>query len=235
MQYILRGILSAGMAGLLCAATAWADSEQQPGFTDFYADQDDDGLIRVQFTQRGFEKGAKVRVRMWGRDDNGDGILYSMSGFLAMILPGPMTMGPGNEFIRVEAEFINFFGIPRFKQVWDERETPILQEPGPGTTMFFGFSYNLDGGMIGDDPNEGVSFSPLAPSVTYTMGELFQTILGPGFTELFSCGQEGSVCAAVTQLNAIPEPPGFELVNEAYSNDQIYVRPIKKSLPPVSD
>ena len=140
MQYIKRTILSAALASLLGAGTAQADPGEQSRAAGARPNTGMDGLIGLRFTQRGFDGNSKIRVKMWGEDRNGDGVLYSMSGFLAWILPGPMAMGPGNELIRVEAEFIDFFGIPRFKQVWDERTTPILQMPGPDPTMFFGFS-----------------------------------------------------------------------------------------------
>lgn len=197
------------------------------------ADDDDGGLIALEFVQHGFDGGGKIKVRFWGRDLNGDGVLYSMSGFLANNLPlfDPASNGAplpvGNEFIRVEITFIDFFGIPRFKQVFDERETPIDLTPAFSPTAFFGFVYNLDGGKLGDDPNEGFSFAPLAPSVSYSMGELFKNLLFEPAPKLMTCGQGGqTVCAAVQQFALGDFAP--IVVNEAFSNKRIKVRKMKK-------
>jgi len=186
------------------------------------------GLIALEFTHHGFDDG-EIKVRIWGRDLNGDGVLYSMSGFLATNLPlfDPASNGAplpvGNEFIRVEVTFEDFFGIPRFTQVFDERETPIDLTPAFGPTAFFGFVYNLDGGAPGDDPNEGFSFAPLAPSITYSMGALFKDLLFEPAPRLGTCGQgDGTVCAAVQQFAIGAFGP--IVINEAFSGKRIKLR-----------
>ena len=192
----------------------------------------DDGVIEREFVQRGFDGGGTVTVRFWGRDTNGDGRLYSMSGFMATLLPlfDPDSDGTpwpvGNEFIRVEMTYRDFFGIPCFEQVFDERETPIDQTPAFGPTAFYGFAYNLDGGKLSDDPDEGFSFGPLAPSIAYTQGELFEYLLGPGFPLLTTCGPDGdAVCASVLQF--VIGDMGPEVVNDAYTNRKVNVKKFK--------
>ncbi len=210
-------LFAAAMLAILAAGPAAAD------------DLDGEDVIAGQFIQRGFDGHGKVKVRFWGRDLDGDGRLYSMSGFLATNLPffDPSSDGTpwpvGNEFIRVEVTFCDFFGLPKFQQVFDERETPIDQTPNFGPTAFYGFAYNLDRGRIGDDADEGISLSPLAPSVAYVTGELFRYLLGPASPELRTC-KPGSdtVCAGVQQLNLTPT--GIDVVNEAYSNRRINVK-----------
>ncbi len=196
----------------------------------------DDGLISLQFKQQNFNNGESIRVRIWGRDDNQDGVLYSMSGFLAFFLPTleqPTPGAPldvGNELIRIEVEFRNFLGIPIFKQVFDERSTPLDQTPNFGPTAFFGFSYNLDGDFFGDDANEGISLGPLAPSVAYTVGPVFRFLLNPGSPLLSACGLGGdTTCSAISALGFNQD--GLSTLWESYSNTPIQVRKSNTALP----
>ena len=221
MSFELRSklVTTAALAALVCT----------PAMAKSF---DDDDVIEREFVQRGFDGGGTVTVRFWGRDTNGDGRLYSMSGFLAGFLPflDPNSDGTplpvGNEFIRVELTLRDFFGIPCFEQVFDERETPIDQTPAFGPTAFYAFAYNLDGGKLSDEPDEGFSFGPLAPSIAYSQGQLFEYLLGPGFPLLKTCGPDGdAVCAAVSQL--VIGDMGLEVVNDAYTNRKINVKKIK--------
>ena len=218
--------MSFDLSNKLIAAAALATLVAAPAVGKSF---DDDDVIEREFIQRGFDGGGMVKVRFWGRDTDGDGQLYSMSGFLANFLPflDPDSDGTplpvGNEFLRVEMTFLDFFGLPCFEQVFDESETPIDQTPNFGPTAFYGFSYNLDGGKLGDDPVEGFSFAPLAPSIAYTQGELFEYLLGPGFPLLTTCGPDGdAVCASVLQFNMFAE-----VVNEAFTNRRVNVKKIK--------
>lgn len=214
----------------LLAAVALAAFVAGPVAAD---ELDDDDVITGQFTQRGFDDGGRVRVRFWGRDTDGDGVLYSMSGFLAANLPlfDPESDGAplpvGNEFIRVELTLLDVFGIPRVRQVFDERETPIDLTPNFGPTAFFGFVYNIGSGRMSDEANEGISFAPLAPSISYVTGELFRFLLGPESPQLLSCAPgSGEVCGAVQQLK--PGPTGLDLINETYSDKRIKVKQLRK-------
>ena len=211
----------------ILAALALAVCTLVPGMAlaDHMGEGKDNGngnVISREFVQP-FQGGGEIRVRFWGRDLDGDGVLYSMSGFLAYFLPlldpasGGAPLPVGNEFIRVEVTFIDFLGIPRFEQVFDERETPIDLTPNFGPTAFMGFVYNLDGGELGDDPNEGFSLAPLAPSVSYNIGPLFRNILGPGEPQLGACGLGGgNVCASVVQLGF--NATGLATLSEYYSD-----------------
>jgi hypothetical protein len=85
------------------------------------------------------------------------------------------------------------------------------------------FERFLDRGKLGDDPDEGSSFAPLAPGIAYTQDELFEYLLGPGFPLLTTCGPDGdAVCASVLQFNMFAE-----VVNEAYTNRRVNVKKIK--------
>jgi len=177
-----------------------------------------------EFVQTDFDNGGEIRVKFWGRDLDGDGVLYSMSGFLAanILDSNGAPLSPGNELIRIEMSFVNFLGIPYFQQVFDERETPMDLTPAFSSTAFMGFAYNLDGGKFGDDANEGISLGPLAPSVWYAMGPLFGNILFPGQPQLGPCGLGGtSLCAAVTQLGF--NETGLAVLTANYANSEIHV------------
>lgn len=194
-------------------------------------------VISGEFVQTDFDNGGEIHVKFWGRDVDGDGVLYSMAGYLASELgrvnpqAGGIPYPVGNELIRLEVTFINFLGIPSFTQHFDERETPIDLEPNFGPAAFMGFSYNLDGGDFGDDSNEGISFGPLAPSVSYYMGELFEPNLFQPAPLLTRCGQGGdTVCAAVSQLGPFSFELGLPKLTENYSNGAIQVHKGKKKI-----
>jgi len=62
------------------------------------------------------------------------------------------------------------------------------------------FSYNIDGGTIGDDPDEGISLSIFSPSTNYLMGSAFAFIFANEVSEpIGTCGVD-PVCATVAAL-----------------------------------
>lgn len=164
--------------------------------------------VSFQFSQV-FPDGGQVDGFVIGEDLDGDGRLYSMAPFIG----GALGQEPGDEVDYVSVTFRNFDGRT-FTNVYDKSEAGIDAE----ANVFMGFAYNLDGGPIGDDADEGVSMGPLAPSTSYFMGPLFNAASPVGRAEYGPCGNDqGLPCADVVTLNPVDPFPNFELVFESGS------------------
>lgn len=151
--------------------------------------------VTVQFTQTGFEGGGAIRGVIHGEDKDDDGKLYLMSGYIANAFGIP----EGDEVTYISITMENLNGRT-FTQVWDASKAGI-DDP---TSSFFGLSYNLDGGPLGDQPDEGISFGPFSPSTSYVAGELFHGAINPfplPDVTLTTCGNPVvGACGAVITL-----------------------------------
>jgi hypothetical protein len=151
--------------------------------------------VTYEFTQAGFEGGGTIRGIIRGVDLDGDGRLYSLPSGIADFLGVP----PGNEVDYVEVTFDGFNRVKPYTVVYDKSVADI-EDPG---NAFMGFAYNLNGGDIGDEPDEGISLARFAPSTSYTMGEFFAPYINPfPFDDvlLTPCGT-GGTCAAIIEYN----------------------------------
>ena len=175
-----NSLLAIALAGT-CAALVITDAQAQETVT--YA-----------FTQTGFDDGGTISGIIRGRDLDGDGVLYSLSPFGA----GSLGLPPGNEVDYVEVTFDGFNRELPVTLVYDKAVADITDFDN----LIMGFVYYLNGGPIGDEPNEGISFAPFG-GLTYTMGQLFDSYI-PDVT-LTTCGI-GSVCATVLEYGDAPQP-----------------------------
>ncbi len=166
--------------------------------------------VSIQFSQP-YPGGGTVTGLLVGEDLDGDGRLYSVAPGLAGFL-GIDTGEPEVTYASVRIEGVLGQTVTN---VFDASVAPITDD----TNFFWGFAYTLDGGPIGDDPDEGVSFAPLAPSTSYWAGELF----APAITGVIEgptgpCGnQDGNPCSAITTLDPVDPFPAFELLFAATS------------------
>jgi hypothetical protein len=152
--------------------------------------------VTYEFTQGGFPGGGVITGIIRGKDLNGDGRLYSLPEDIAAFGGLPA----GNEVDYVEITFTGFNRARPYTQVYDKSVADI-DDP---SNFFMGFAYNLNGGEIGDEPDEGISFAPFAPSTVYTMGEFFSFYINPfPFDDVFltPCGT-GGTCATVFEYDA---------------------------------
>lgn len=165
--------------------------------------------VSIQFSQT-YPGGGTITGLLVGEDLDGDGRLYSMNPFLGDTVGQP----PGDEVTYASVRIEDVLGQP-VNVVFDDSVGDGIDD---SANSFFGFAYNLDGGALGDDADEGVSFGPLAPSTSYFAGPLFATAAEPLGTSLVSCGQgEDAPCSAILTLNPVEPFPNFELLFGATS------------------
>ncbi len=169
--------------------------------------------VSFQFSQV-FPDGGQVDGFVIGEDLDGDGRLYSMASVIGDLLGQPT----GDEVDYMIVRFRNFQG-QSFTNVYD-RSVAGIDDP---SNAFMGLSYNLDGGALGDDPNEGISLSPLAPSTSYIMGPMFTPASAVGRDAYGPYGNaDGLPCADVLTLNPVEPFPDFELLYSAGSGAAVY-------------
>jgi len=162
--------------------------------------------VSIQFSQT-FPGGGTVTGLIVGEDLNGDGRLYSVASPLADFLG---IEGGGEEVTYASVRIEGVLG-QTVTNVFDASVADI-NDP---SNFFWGFAYNIDGGTIGDDPDEGLAFAPLAPSTSYIVGELFSPAFGNDFfnTPLTTCGLvDDNICAGIATLDPVDPFPNFELL-----------------------
>ena len=195
---IRRSLLALGIAGTsLAASHALAET------------------VSIQFSQS-YPGGGTVTGLLVGEDLDGDGRLYSMNPFVADFLGVPT----GDEVTYASVRIDGVLGEP-VVVIFDAGVGDGINDP---SNAFFGFAYNLDGGALGDDADEGVSFGPLAPSTSYFAGPLFSGAVSPQPlpTPLVPCGQdEIGPCSAIITLNPVDPFPNFELLFDTTSSAPI--------------
>jgi len=167
--------------------------------------------VSIQFSQT-FPDGGTVTGLIVGEDLNGDGRLYSVAPPLADFLG---IEGGGEEVTYASVRIEGVLG-QTVTNVFDA-SVAAIDDP---SNFFWGFAYNIDGGTIGDDPDEGLAFAPLAPSTSYVVGELFSPAFGNDFfnTPLTTCRLgDDTVCAGIATLDPVDPFPNFELLFAATS------------------
>lgn len=191
---IRRSLLAACIAGAsLAASQALAET------------------VSIQFSQS-YPGGGTVTGLLVGEDLDGDGRLYSVAPPLANFLG---IEGGGDEVTYASVRIEGVLG-QTVTNVFDASVADI-NDP---SNFFWGFAYNIDGGTIGDDSDEGLAFAPLAPSTSYVVGELFSPAFGNDFfnTPLTTCGlEDDSACAGIATLDPVDPFPNFELLFAATS------------------
>jgi len=171
--------------------------------------------VSIQFSQT-YPGGGTVTGLIVGEDLDGDGRLYSMNPFIGNELGQP----PGDEVTYASVRIEGVLGEP-VSVVFDASVGDGIDDQA---NAFFGFAYNLDGGPLGDDENEGVSFGPLAPSTSYFAGALFEPAVSPSVISdpIRVCGNaDGFACSAIITLEPEDPFPNFELLFDATSAEPI--------------
>lgn len=122
--------------------------------------------VETYFSQDGFDGGGSISGFFKGTDLDGNGQIYAASPFISSILGLPI----GNELDYAEVTFNNLdTSLGAQTIIYDKSTADIFDV----SNFFFGFAYNIGSGTIGDESNEGISFSPFAPSTNYLLGEAF--------------------------------------------------------------
>jgi hypothetical protein len=194
-KYLVRSLAGAALlaGGILPASNALAEQ------------------VSIQFSQT-FPGGGTVTGLLVGEDLDGDGRLYSVAPPLAEFIG---IEGGGEEIYYASVRIEGVLG-QTVTNVFDASVADI-NDP---SNFFWGFAHNLDGGQIGDDPDEGLAFAPLAPSTSYVVGPLFSPAFGTDFfnTDLIGCGTEGGACGGIATLDPVDPFPNFELLFAATSD-----------------
>jgi len=188
---VSRAALLAG--GLLLASNALAEQ------------------VSIQFSQT-YPGGGTVTGLLVGEDLDDDGRLYTVAPGLADEVGVPASSG---EITYASVTIRGVLG-ETITNVFDASVADI----NDSTNFFWGFAYNLDGGPLGDDLNEGVSFAPLAPSTSYLAGALFASAFTPVVIPdpIGACGNEAEIaCSALITLDPVDPFPNFNLLFSATS------------------
>lgn len=171
--------------------------------------------VSVQFSQS-YPGGGTVTGLIVGEDLDGDGRLYAVAPGVAGFLGIEPASG---EVTYASVRIKGLLGEP-VTNIFDASVADLEDD----SNFFWGFAYNLDGGPIGDETDEGVSFAPLAPSTSYFAGPLFSGAVDPEplNTPLVPCGQpEVAPCSGITTLEPVDPFPNFNLLYSATSADPI--------------
>ena len=162
--------------------------------------------VSIQFSQT-YPGGGTVTGLLVGEDLNDDGRLYTVAPPLADALG---LEGGGSEVTYASVRIEGVLG-QTVTNVFDASVADI-NDPA---NFFWGFAYNLDGGALGDEADEGVSFAPLAPSTSYVGGPLFAPAFTPSVIPdtIDICGNASEdACSALVTLNPVDPFPNFELL-----------------------
>jgi hypothetical protein len=171
--------------------------------------------VSFQFSQS-YPGGGTVTGLIVGEDLDGDGRLYAVAPGVA----GFLGIEPASGEVTYASVRIEGLLGQTVTNVFDASVADLEDD----SNFFWGFAYNLDGGPIGDDPDEGVSFAPLAPSTSYFAGPLFSGAVDPEplNTPLVPCGQpDVAPCSGITTLEPVDPFPNFNLLYSATSSDPI--------------
>jgi len=171
--------------------------------------------VSIQFSQT-YPGGGTVTGLLVGEDLNGDGQLYSVAPGLA----GGLGIEPGGNEVTYASVRIEGVLGETVTNVFDASVADIEDN----SNFFWGFAYNLDGGPLGDDADEGVSFAPLAPSTSYVLGPLFGPAFSPSVIPdpIRVCGNdEGFACSALVTLEPVDPFPNFELLFDDTSAEPV--------------
>ena len=161
------------------------------------------GLITIesQFSQHGFAGGGSISGYFRGTDKNGDGQITTVSDFVSNFSDFDVS----NELEYAEITF-NDLGTTLGNQtlIYDGNiDSPL--------NFFFGFAYNIGSGFIGDEANEGISFSVFAPSTNYVLGEAFKNLFVGAISGIdptsFGACDGTNYCSAVLELEPDPADP----------------------------
>lgn len=175
MKTLKKAFLGTALAG--CVQLSWAQPAE----------------VTMEFSQAGFSTGGSISGFFRGTDLDGDGRIYAVSRAISNIFGLPF----GNELEYAEVTFTGFGDTPGDRTVVYDKSVADMESP---VNFFMAFAYNLDGGPIGDQPNEGMSLSVFSPSTNYNIGEAFSFVFAnEASSQIGTCGV-AALCGLVISL-----------------------------------
>lgn len=167
--------------------------------------------VTVQFSQSDFSTGGTVSGLFRGRDLDGDGQIYAVSRGITDIFG--LTFG--NELDYAEVTFSGFGDLPGSSTVVYDKSVADMESPA---NLFMAFAYNVNGGPLGDEPDEGMSLSVFSPSTNLLVGNAFAFVFANEASQpVGTCGvapQCGLVIALEPDANS---PIGASVVFEDFT------------------
>lgn len=149
--------------------------------------------VTHDFSQTGFSGGGSISGVFRGTDLDGDGRIYAVSRTISDLFEVPF----GNELDYAEVTFTGFGDLPGETTVVYDKSVADMED---GRNTFMAFAYNLDGGPLGDDADEGISLSVFSPSTNYNAGNAFDFVYSSQTgTTLGTCGV-AEFCGLVISL-----------------------------------
>lgn len=156
--------------------------------------------VTHDFSQTGFAGGGSISGFFRGTDLDGDGQIYAVSRTISDLFGLPF----GNELDYAEVTFSGFGDLPGETTVVYDKSVADMESP---RNTFMALAYNVDGGPLGDDPDEGISLSVFSPSTNYNAGSAFDFVFSSETgTPLGTCGV-AEFCGLVVSLVPDEESP----------------------------
>jgi hypothetical protein len=167
--------------------------------------------VTVQFSQNDFSTGGTVSGFFRGRDLDGDGQIYAVSRGISDIFG--LTFG--NELDYAEVTFSGFGELPGSSTVVYDKSVADMESPA---NLFMAFAYNVNGGPLGDEPDEGMSLSVFSPSTNFLVGSAFAFVFANEASEpVGTCGVAPQ-CGLVIALEPDADSPiGASVVFEDFT------------------
>ncbi|WP_018983183.1 hypothetical protein [Salinimonas chungwhensis] len=155
--------------------------------------------ITFEFSQTGFSSGGSVHGYFRGTDLDNDGRIYASSLLSEMVTGTPF----GNELDYAEVTFTGF-GTTQGPQtlIYDKS----VADMNSFENAFMAIAYNIDGGALGDDANEGLSLSVFSPSTNFWLGNEFVHIFSQYTAQNVGICDGLSICGAVLEFIPGPDP-----------------------------
>jgi len=173
------------------------------------------GPITYSFSQTGFSGGGSVSGLFRGTDLDGDGRIYAAGPLF--VLQGGLDSGNELDYLEVTIEGFDVTPDP-VTQVYDKSVADMTEF----VNALMGFAYNIDGGPIGDEADEGISFAFFSPSLNYAMGSAFAIAWNPPIHDevLNICGM-GDICGSVFTAEPANNPSGYIAPDQYYTSESV--------------
>jgi hypothetical protein len=167
--------------------------------------------VTLQFSQSGFSTGGTISGFFRGRDVDGDGQIYAVSRGISDIFSLPF----GNELDYAEVTFSGFGDLPGSSTVVYDRSVADMES---AAHLFMAFAYNVNGGPLGDEPDEGMSLSVFSPSTNFLIGNAFAFVFANEASQpVGTCGVAPQCGLVIALVPDEASPIGASVVFEDFA------------------
>lgn len=180
-------------------------------------------IITGHFSQDGFDGGGTITGYFKGQDFDGDGQIRTVRFFSNFLNPALPLI---DEVLYAEITFSGFATSQGDHTIVFDG---AIAASNPFYRPFFSLAYNVGSREIGDEENEGMSFSIFAPSTNYVMGELFDFLILPDIDLTSPVANTWGSCNGINVCGAVVEfipgavPNTIETVFQSLSKSSVSV------------